>query len=216
MEDDESIRDINKNDANTPDHSMNKKSLEQSDSSPQLSPQREQSQTVADQSEMYPITNKKCCKSKMSNDKEQQSHSKSYKKLKKEIKEVPKDLSTLTSIVCRMDDTIKKQSLELSEMKKMLERLVQESDSDISIDGRDADLLMTIKDISDNLNAKSQKEKDLPEMITTLPLVSQPLALCEMALLDQTVQIHEVPPSISIVNEESQLVYTQQICSPLN
>ncbi|KAA0059222.1 Ulp1-like peptidase [Cucumis melo var. makuwa] len=47
-------------------------------------------------------------------------------------------------------------------------------------------------------------------MITTFPLVSQPLALCEMAPLDQTVQIHEVPPSISIVNEESQLETTKQ------
>ncbi|TYK23461.1 MuDRA-like transposase [Cucumis melo var. makuwa] len=210
MEDDESVRNINNNDTNTLDHAMNNKSLEQSDSSPQLSPQREQSQTVADQSEMHPITNKKRCRSKKSNDKEQQSHSKSYKKLKKEIKEVRKDLSTLTSIVCRMDDTIRKKSLKLSEMKQMLERLVQESGSDISIDGRDTDLLMTIKDISDNLNAKSQKEKDLPVVITTLPLVSQPLALCEMAPLDQTVQIHEVPPSISIVNEESQLETTKQ------
>ncbi|KAL4013328.1 hypothetical protein IC575_025494 [Cucumis melo] len=154
-----------------------------------------------------------------------------------------------------MDDTIRKQSLKLSEMKQMLERLVQnqnenqgndpthqnenddqnredmitsdqayveeqhtehqeetqrehqeEFGSDISIYDRDADLLMTIRDISDNLNAQSQKEKDMPEMITTLPLVSQPLALCEMAPLDQTVQIHEVPPSITIVIEESQLV----------
>ncbi|TYJ97376.1 Ulp1-like peptidase [Cucumis melo var. makuwa] len=191
MEDDESVRDINNNDTNTHDHTMNNKSLEQSDSSPQLSPQREQSQTVADQSEMHSITNKKYCRSKKSNDKEQQSHSKSYKKLKKEIKDVRKDLSTLTSIVCRMDDTIREQSLELSEMKQMLERLVQndnddqnkedmitsdqayveeqhtehqeetqrehqqESGSDISIDGMDANLLMTIRDISDNLNAKS-------------------------------------------------------------
>ncbi|KAL0560731.1 hypothetical protein IC582_001144 [Cucumis melo] len=157
MEDNESISDINNNDTNTLDHAMNNKSLEQSDSSPQLSPQRKQSQTVADQSEMHPTTNKKRCISKKSNDKEQQSHSKFYKKLKNEIKEVRKDLSTLNSIVCMMDDTIRKQSLELSEMKQMLERLVrehqEESGSDISIDGRDADLLMTIRDISDNLNA---------------------------------------------------------------
>ncbi|KAL4013295.1 hypothetical protein IC575_025460 [Cucumis melo] len=189
MEDDESIG------------AMNNKSLEQSDSSPQLSPQREQSQTVTDQSEMHPITNKKRCRSKKSNEKEEQSHSKSYKKLKKEIKEVRKDLSTLTSIVCRMDDTITKQSLELYEMKQMLERLLQECGSDISIDSRDADLLMTIRDISDNLIAKSHKEKDLPQMITTLPLVCQPLALCEIAPLDQTVHI---------VNEESQLETTKQ------
>ncbi|KAL0553630.1 hypothetical protein IC582_007530 [Cucumis melo] len=82
----------------------------------------------------------------------------------------------------------------------------EESGSDISIDGRDANLLPTTRDISDNLNSQSHKEKDLPEMITTLPLVSQPLPLCEMAPLDQTVQIHEVRPSISIVNEESHLV----------
>ncbi|KAL4035241.1 hypothetical protein IC575_003922 [Cucumis melo] len=82
----------------------------------------------------------------------------------------------------------------------------EESCSDINIDDWDADLLLIIRDIPDNLNAQSQKEKDLPEMITTLPLVSQPLPLCEMAPLYQTVQIHEVPPSISIVNEESQLV----------
>ncbi|KAA0041848.1 Ulp1-like peptidase [Cucumis melo var. makuwa] len=56
MEDDESIRDINNNDTSTPDHVMNNKSLEQLDSSPQLSPQKEQSQTVADQSEMHPPT----------------------------------------------------------------------------------------------------------------------------------------------------------------
>ncbi|KAL4029243.1 hypothetical protein IC575_012470 [Cucumis melo] len=74
---------------------------------------------------MHPITKKKHFRSKKSNDKEERSHSKSYKKLKKEIKEVRKDLSTLTSIVCRMDDTITKQSLELYEMKQMLERLVQ-------------------------------------------------------------------------------------------
>ncbi|TYK01327.1 Ulp1-like peptidase [Cucumis melo var. makuwa] len=128
MKDDESIG------------AMKNKSLEQSDSSPQLSPQREQSQTVADQAEMHPITKKKHCRSK----KEHQ----------------------------------------------------QECGSDISIDGRDADLLMTIRDISDSLSAKIQKETDLPQMITTLPLVSQPLALCELAPLDKTVQI---------VNEESQL-----------
>ncbi|KAL0551964.1 hypothetical protein IC582_011057 [Cucumis melo] len=149
---------------------------------------------------MHPITKKKYFRSK-SNDKEEQSHSNSYKKLKKEIKEVRKDLSTLTSIVCRMDDTITKQSLELYEMKQMLERLVQECGSDISIDGRDADLLMTIRDISDSLSDKIQKETDLPQMITTLPLVSQPLALCELAPLDQTVQI---------VNEESQLETTKK------
>ncbi|KAL0543899.1 hypothetical protein IC582_019004 [Cucumis melo] len=239
MEDDESIG------------AMNNKSLEQSDSSPQreqLSPQREQSQTVAEESEMHPITKKKHFRSKKSNDKEEQSHSKSYKKLKKEIKEVRKDLSTLTSIVCRMDDTITKQSLELYEMKQMLERLVQnqtenqgndhtdqndneyvvqeqhtqqqpteeqhtehqeetqrehqeECGSDISIDGRDADLLMTIRDISDSLSHQIQKETDLPQMITTLPFVSQPLALCELAPLDQTVQI---------VNEESQLETTKK------
>ncbi|KAL0546648.1 hypothetical protein IC582_016560 [Cucumis melo] len=230
---------------------MNNKSLEQSYSSPQreqLSPQREQSQIVADESEMNPITKKKHFRSKKSNEKEEQSHLKSYKKLKKEIKEVRKDLSTLTSIVCRMDDTITKQALELYEMKQILERLVQnqtknqgnhhtdqndneyvvqeqhteqqpteeqhtehqeetqrehqqECGSDISIDGRDADLLMTIRDISDSLSHQIQKETDLPQMITTLPFVSQPLALCELAPLDQTVQI---------VNEESQLVEIQK------
>ncbi|KAA0061153.1 Ulp1-like peptidase [Cucumis melo var. makuwa] len=239
MEDDESIG------------AMNNKSLEQSDSSPQreqLSPQREQSQTVADESEMHPITKKKHFRSKKSNEKEEQSHSKSYKKLKKEIKEVRKDLSTLTSTVCRMDDTITKQSLELYEMKQILERLVQnqtknqgnhhtdqndneyvvqeqhterqpteeqhtehqeetqrehqqECGSDISIDGRDADLLMTIRDISDSLSHQIHKETDLPQMITTLPFVSQPLALCELAPLDQTIQI---------VNEESQLETTKK------
>ncbi|KAA0041688.1 Ulp1-like peptidase [Cucumis melo var. makuwa] len=203
MEDDESIG------------AMNNKSLEQSDSSPQreqLSPQREQSQTVADESEMHPITKKKHFRSK------------------------------------KMDDTITKQSLELYEMKQILERLVQnqtenqgndhtdqndneyvvqeqhteqqpteeqhtehqeetqrehqeECGSDISIDGRDADLLMTIRDISDSLSHQIQKETDLPQMITTLPFVSQPLALCELAPLDQIVQI---------VNEESQLETTKK------
>ncbi|TYJ98331.1 Ulp1-like peptidase [Cucumis melo var. makuwa] len=108
IEDDKSIPDINNSDTNTPDDAMNNQSFEQLDSSPQLLPRRKQSQTVADQSEMHPITNKRC-RSKKSNDKEQQSHLKSYKKLKKEIKKVRKDLSTLTSIVSRMDDTIRKQ-----------------------------------------------------------------------------------------------------------
>ncbi|KAL4016885.1 hypothetical protein IC575_024547 [Cucumis melo] len=189
MEDDESIG------------AMNNKSLKQSDSSPhreQLTPQREQSQTVADESEMHPITKKKHFRSKKSNDKEEQSHSKSYKKLKKEINEVRKDLSTLISIVCRMDDTTTKQSLELYEMKQILERLVQECGSDISIDGRDTDLLMTIRDISDSISHQIQKETDLPQMITTLSLVSQPLAICELAPLDQT------------VHEESQLKTTKK------
>ncbi|KAA0063356.1 Ulp1-like peptidase [Cucumis melo var. makuwa] len=223
MEDDESMPDINNNDNTTPDDTTNNQSLDKNNlqltSSPQLSPPKKKRQTVADESEMHPMTKKK---SRKSNDKKQKNHSKSYKTLKKNIKEVHKDVSALTSIVCRMDDRIRKQSLELSEMKQILKRLLQkdqeESGSDISIDGRDADLLLTIRDISDNLNAQSQKEKYLPEMITTLPLVSQPLPLCEilrsssstlnqpaMAPLDQTVKIQEVPPSISIVNEESQL-----------
>ncbi|KAA0056075.1 Ulp1-like peptidase [Cucumis melo var. makuwa] len=168
---------------------------------------------------MHPITKKKHFRSKKSNDKEEQSHSKSFKKLKKEIKEVRKDLSTLTSIVCRMDDTITKQSLELYEMKQILERLVQnqtenqgndhtdqndneehqeECGSDISIDGRDADLLMTIRDISDSLSHQIQKETDLPQMITTLSFVSQPLALCELAPLDQTVQIETTKKQVEI------------------
>ncbi|KAL4011384.1 hypothetical protein IC575_028442 [Cucumis melo] len=77
----------------------------------------------------------------------------------------------------------------------------EECGSDISIDGRDADLLMTIRDILDSLSHQIQKETDLPQMITTLPFVSQPLALCELAPLDQTVQI---------VNEESQLETTKK------
>ncbi|KAL4037507.1 hypothetical protein IC575_001103 [Cucumis melo] len=77
----------------------------------------------------------------------------------------------------------------------------EECGSDISIDGRDADLLMTIRDISDSLSHQIQKETDLPQMITTLPFVSQPLVLCELAPLDQTVQI---------VNEESQLETTKK------
>ncbi|KAL4021357.1 hypothetical protein IC575_020152 [Cucumis melo] len=77
----------------------------------------------------------------------------------------------------------------------------EERGSDISIDGRDADLLMTIRDISDSLSHQIQKESDLPQMITTLPFVSQPLALCELAPMDQTVQI---------VNEESQLETTKK------
>ncbi|KAL4017278.1 hypothetical protein IC575_024956 [Cucumis melo] len=77
----------------------------------------------------------------------------------------------------------------------------EERGSDISIDGRDADLLMTIRDISDSLSHQIQKESDLPQMITTLPYVSQPLALCELAPMDQTVQI---------VNEESQLETTKK------
>ncbi|KAL4021018.1 hypothetical protein IC575_019807 [Cucumis melo] len=77
----------------------------------------------------------------------------------------------------------------------------EECGSDISIDGRDADLLMTIRDISDSLSHQIQKETDLPQMITTLPFVSQPLALCELAPLDQTIQI---------VNEESQLETTKK------
>ncbi|KAL4026615.1 hypothetical protein IC575_015051 [Cucumis melo] len=125
MKDDESMHNINNNDTNALGDAMNNQSFEQSDSSPQLSPRRKQRQTVADQFEMHPITNKKRCRSKKSNEKEQQSHSQSYKKVKKDVKEVRKDLSTLTSIVSRMDDTIRKHSLELSEIKQMLERLVQ-------------------------------------------------------------------------------------------
>ncbi|KAL4017114.1 hypothetical protein IC575_024788 [Cucumis melo] len=210
MEDDESIG------------AMNNKSLEQSDSSPQreqLSPQREQSQTVVTV-QMHPITKKKHFRSKKSNDKEEQSHSKSYKKLKKEIKEVRKDLFTLTSIVCRMDDTITTQSLELYEMKQILERLVQnqtenqgndhtdqndneyvvqeqhteeqpteeqhtehqeetqrehqeECGSDISIDGRDADLLMTIRDISNSLSYQNS-ERNKPATNDYYPSICEP------------------------------------------
>ncbi|KAL0554462.1 hypothetical protein IC582_008384 [Cucumis melo] len=101
----------------------------------------------------------------------------------------------------------------------------EESGSDISIDGRDANFLLTIRHLSNNINSRSHKEKDLPKMITALPLMSQSLPLCEilpsssntlkqlaMAPLDQTVQIHEVSPSISIVNEESQIVCIHNKC----
>ncbi|TYK15331.1 Ulp1-like peptidase [Cucumis melo var. makuwa] len=241
MEDEPMVDVDNINNTTTDDTTTNNNL--QSTSSPQLSP-RKKKQTVADESVMHPMTKKK---SRTSNDNKHQGHSKSYERLKKNIKEVHKDVSALTSIVCKMDDTIRKQSLEPSEMKQMLKRLLQnredmmsndqpcieeqhtqdhnvetkrqhqeESGSDISIDGKNADLLLTIRDISDNLNAQSQKKKDLPEMITTLPLLSQPLPLCEilpslssalnqpaMAPFDQTVQTHKVPPSISIVDEES-------------
>ncbi|KAA0060059.1 MuDRA-like transposase [Cucumis melo var. makuwa] len=212
MEDDDSIPDINNSDTNTSDHAMNNKSLEQSDSSPQLS--------------------------KKSNDKEQQSHSKSIKKLKNEIKEVRKDLSTLTSMVSRMDGTIRKQSLELSEMKQMLERLVQnqnqnqgndqthqnfndddqnredmttsdqpyveeqhteeqhtepqeetqrehqeEAGSDISIDSRDANLLLTIRDISDNLNLQIDWRKCKIYVFDSMP------NYVEKKLVDQVLEM---------------------------
>ncbi|KAA0067360.1 Ulp1-like peptidase [Cucumis melo var. makuwa] len=101
MDDDESMLDIDNSDNTTPDDTKNNQS------SPQLSPRKKKRQTVADESEMHPMTKKK---SRRSNDKEQQSHSKFYKTLKKNIKEVHKDVSALTFIVCRMDDIIKKQS----------------------------------------------------------------------------------------------------------
>ncbi|KAA0035385.1 Ulp1-like peptidase [Cucumis melo var. makuwa] len=122
MEDDESMSDIDNSNNTTSNDTTNNQSLDnnnlQSTSSPQLSPRKKKRQTVADESEMHSMTMKK---SRRSNDKEQQSHSKSYKTLKKNIKEVHKDVSALTSIVCRMDDTIRKQSLKLSEMKQILE-----------------------------------------------------------------------------------------------
>ncbi|KAA0045025.1 MuDRA-like transposase [Cucumis melo var. makuwa] len=99
-------------------------------------------------------------------------------------------------VVKRVGQPKKKRIPSVGEAPKLHKEHQQECGSDISIDDRDADLLMTIRDISDSLSAKIQKETDLPQMITTLPLVSQPLALCELASLDQTVQI---------VNEESQL-----------
>ena len=126
MEDDESMPDINNSDNTTPDDTTNNQSLDnnnlQSTSSPQLSPRKKKRQTVVDESDMHSMTKKK---SRKSNDKEQQSHSKSYKRLKKDIIEVHKNVSALTSIVCKMDDTIKKQPLKLSEMKQMLERLLK-------------------------------------------------------------------------------------------
>ncbi|KAA0037253.1 Ulp1-like peptidase [Cucumis melo var. makuwa] len=107
IEDDESMPDINNSDNTTLDDTTNNQSLNnnnlQSTSSPQLSLRRKKKQTMVDGSEMHPMTKKK---SSRYNDKEQQSHSKSYKRLKKDIKEVHKDVFTLTSIVCRMDDTI--------------------------------------------------------------------------------------------------------------
>ncbi|KAL4018200.1 hypothetical protein IC575_021790 [Cucumis melo] len=178
---------------------MINKSLEQSDSSPQ----REQ---------LHPITKKKHFRSKKSNDKEEQSHSKSYKKLKKEIKEVRKDLSTLTSTGCRMDDTITKQSLELYEMKQMLERLVQECGSDISIDGRDADLLMTIRDISDSLSDKIQKETDLPQMITTLPIETTKKQV-EIKKNDEAVTLVEKEPvTVPDKDEQEKPIKRRKLC----
>lgn len=52
--------------------------------------------------------------------------------------------------------------------------------SDISIDGRDAHLILTISNIAENMEGHTQTEKGLLEMIENLPLVSQPLPLCEM------------------------------------
>ncbi|KAA0056414.1 filamentous growth regulator 23-like [Cucumis melo var. makuwa] len=144
IEDNESMPDINSSDTNTPTDTMNNQSSDHNDlnnlrstSSPllqynenvgglnsavQLSLRRKERQTVVDKSKTHRVTNKKCLRS---NDKPEQSHLKSYKKIKNDINKVRKDLSTLTSIVCRMDHAIRKQSLELSEIKYMLERLVQ-------------------------------------------------------------------------------------------
>ena len=56
----------------------------------------------------------------------------------------------------------------------------EQSGGDISIDGRKAQLLLTIRNITENLDIHSQTKKELPEMINSLPFVSQPLPLCEM------------------------------------
>ncbi|KAA0040898.1 Ulp1-like peptidase [Cucumis melo var. makuwa] len=105
-----------------------------------------------------------------------------------------------------MDDTITKQSLELYEMKQMLERLVQgtskECGSDISIDGRDADLLMTIRDISDSLSDKIQKETDLPQMITTLPLETTKKQV-EIQKNDEAVTLVQNEP-VTVPNKDEQ------------
>ncbi|KAL4026984.1 hypothetical protein IC575_015433 [Cucumis melo] len=94
-----------------------------------------------------------------------------------------------------IDDTFTLESVEMYNELFDIPEQRDISDNDYN-KGRDADLLMTIRDISDSLSHQIQKESDLPQMITTLPYVSQPLALCELAPMDQTVQI---------VNEESQL-----------
>ena len=88
----------------------------------QPSQQREERQPVVAQPEINPKPTKKC---QRSNDEYERSHSKSSKRLNKEIKEVRKDVSTLTSIVCRMDDKLRKLSLKLSEIKPILQILVQ-------------------------------------------------------------------------------------------
>ena len=61
-----------------------------------------------------------------SNDKSEWRRSKFYKKkLNNKIKEVHKKLSALTFVICKMDDTIRKQALDLYEIQKMLNNLVQ-------------------------------------------------------------------------------------------
>ncbi|KAL4021547.1 hypothetical protein IC575_020350 [Cucumis melo] len=161
-----------------------------------------------------------------------------------------------------MDDTITKQSLELYEMKQMLERLVQnqtkikgmiirsndneyvveeqhtqqqpteeqhtehqeetqrehqeECGSDISIDGRDADLLMTIRDISDSLSHQIQKESDLPQMITTLPFETTKKQV-EMKKNDEAVTLVEKEPvTVPDKDVEEKLIKRRKLCKIAN
>ncbi|KAL0552229.1 hypothetical protein IC582_011335 [Cucumis melo] len=69
---------------------------------------------------------------------------------------------------------------------------------------------MTIRDISDSLSAKIQKETDLPQMITTIPLVSQPLALCELAPLDQIVQIETTKKQVEIQKNDEAVTLVEK------
>lgn len=79
---------------------------------------------MVDQHVFIPTTNKKDSSKKEKDDskhaKSKCSHLKSYRWLKDEIKEVWKDVSTLTSMVYKMNDTMNRQALELSQIKQML------------------------------------------------------------------------------------------------
>ena len=78
--------------------------------------------------------------------------------------------------------------------------------SDISIDDKDAHFLLTISTIVENLEVHSQTVKELPEMIENLPLVSQPLPLCEI-LPSTSVKNLALVPLVCLPKEQTLTIF---------
>ncbi|KAA0035395.1 Ulp1-like peptidase [Cucumis melo var. makuwa] len=159
MEDDESMPDIDNSDNTTPDDTTNNQSLDttnnlQSTSSPQLSPRKKKDKH---QKAVIAAVENEANTGKIAPDNDDIHHFQYdlHDGINQDNMDKNDDHQNREDMMSNDQPYVEEQDTQDHNMETQREHQ-EESSSDISIDGRDADLLLTIRDISDNLNAQKE------------------------------------------------------------